>query len=208
MQSTRKQILDILKKEKQATVDQLSEALGLTPVTIRHHLDVLRGDGLIDEPQILRRPGPGRPQYVYQLTEAAADYFPKNYHDLADLMLDEIRDRVTPSELEQILDGVAQRLADQAPTKTAESPQEIMDTTVHFLNEKGYVAGWEKTPEGDYLLRTCNCPYKSVAHEHNEICTMDAKFVAQLVGTPPERMSRMAAGDDNCTFLFRFEKSS
>ena len=88
MQSTRQRILKILKEERQATVEQLSDALELTPVTIRHHLEVLKGEGLVEAPQVLRRPGPGRPQYTYGLTEAAVDYFPKNYHGLADLMLE------------------------------------------------------------------------------------------------------------------------
>jgi predicted ArsR family transcriptional regulator len=208
MQSTRQRILEILKEERLATVEQLSAALELTPVTIRHHLEVLKGEGLVEAPQVLRRPGPGRPQHAYSLTEAAADFFPKNYHGLADLMLDEIRKRVPSSELEQIMQSVASHLAAQAPTlEQAQSPQEAMNAAVDFLNDKGYVARWEDTPEGDFLLHTCNCPYKRVAESHKEVCTMDASFVGQLVSVTPQRMSHMAAGDDSCTYLFRFEQA-
>jgi predicted ArsR family transcriptional regulator len=206
MQSTRQRILKILKEKSQATVDQLSEALELTPVTIRHHLDILRGEGLVDAPRVLRRSGPGRPQYAYGLTEAASDYFPKNYHGLANLILDEVRERTTPAELEQIMNGVAHRLAAQASsTHQAQNPQEIMNAVVSFLNAKGYVARWEETPEGDYLLRTCNCPYERVSQTHSEICTMDASLVGQLAGTLPQRVSHITTGDDHCIYLLRFE---
>ena len=206
MQSTRQRILEVLKEKKQATVEQLAEILELTPVTIRHHLEVLRGEGLVDAPNVLRRTGPGRPQYTYGLTEAAGDHFPKNYHGLADLVLDEIRDRFTQEDMEQILSGVAHRLAAQSPSqKRKRSPEEVLNAAVGFLNERGYVARWERTPEGDYLLHTCNCPYQRVAQQHSEVCKMDANFIMQLIGHSAQRLAHMASGDDNCSFRFRFQ---
>ena len=81
-----------------------------------------------------------------------------------------------------------------------------MEATASFLNDKGYAARWEKTPEGGYLLHTGNCPYQRVVQTHSEVCTMDANLVAQLVGVAPQRMSRMAAGGKSCTFLFLLER--
>ncbi len=208
MQSTRQRILEILKEKNQATVELLSEALDLTPVTIRHHLDILRGEGLVDAPQVLRRPGPGRPQYAYVLTEAADDFFPKNYHSLADLLFEEIRGKLTPAELEQLMNSIAERLAQRAPSsKSKKRPQEILGAAVRFLNDQGYVARWEKTPEGHYVLHTCNCPYERVAQAHSEICTMDANFVGQVVGLPSQRTSHMANGDNSCSYVFKFEEA-
>jgi predicted ArsR family transcriptional regulator len=206
MQSTRQRILEILKEQNQATVEQLSEALGLTPVTIRHHLEILKGEGLVDAPVVLRRPGPGRPQHAYALTEAAGDYFPKNYHRLVDLLFEEIQDMVSPAELDQIMAGIADRMAARAPgTKSKQRPQEVMSAAVRFLNDQGYVARWEKTPEGNYVLHTCNCPYERVAQAHNEICKMDANFVGRVVGLPTQRMTHMAKGDKSCSYLFEFK---
>lgn len=208
MQSTRQSILEILKEKNRATVEELGEILDLTPVTIRHHLEILRGEGLVGAPKVLRRAGPGRPQYTYGLTEAAGDFFPKNYHGLVDLVINEIRDRVTPAELEQVLSGVADRLAAQAPShRRGRGPQDVLNAAVSFLNDRGYVARWEKTPAGDYLLHTCNCPYERVAQKHSELCKMDASFVAQLIGQPTQRMSHMVSGDDSCSFRFHFKGS-
>jgi predicted ArsR family transcriptional regulator len=205
MQSTRQRILEILKEKKRATVEQLSEELTLTPVTIRHHLDILRGEGLIDAPMVLRRLGPGRPQYAYGLTEAAGDYFPKNYHHLADLMFDEMRERMTQAELNQVMNAIADRMAAKAPSvKHAQNPKEVLDTIVRYLNDQGYVARWENAPEGGFVLHTCNCPYERVAQAHREVCQMDARFVAQLVGVRPQRMSSIASGDDSCSYVFNF----
>ena len=61
MQATRQRILEILKERNTATVEELAYDLGLTPVTIRHHLDILRSEGLVQAPQVKRRDTPGRP---------------------------------------------------------------------------------------------------------------------------------------------------
>ena len=41
---SRQHIVEILKRRNQASVTELSQALGLTAVTIRHHLDTLMAD--------------------------------------------------------------------------------------------------------------------------------------------------------------------
>lgn len=209
MQSTRQRIIEILNEKKQATVEQLSAELDLTPVTVRHHLEVLRGEGLVSAPQVLRRAGPGRPQYTYGLTEAAGDIFPKNYHRLAGMMLDEMRQQLSENDMKQMMERIADRMARQGPHLGRERhPQEILNTIVGYLNDQGYVARWEETPGGDYMLHTCNCPYERVAHAHSEICQLDANFVAQLVGVAPHRISHMASGDAMCSYVLRFDENT
>jgi len=77
MQATRQQILDHLKVHGPTTVDQLAAVLGLSPVTVRHHLDILRSEELIGEPVVRRRNTRGRPQHLFALTDKAASHFPK-----------------------------------------------------------------------------------------------------------------------------------
>ncbi len=205
MQETRHKILEILQTQGQATVGQLSQILELTQVTVRHHLEILRKEGLVGAPQRLRRPGPGRPRHVYRLTEAAHAYFPHNYDGLVELLLEEMQEQISPATREGLMRGVAQRLAERAPAMSrAERPQEMMDGLVHFLNEQGYAAYWEQNDAGDYLLHTRNCPYKRVAQDHDEVCAIGVDLVERLVGTAPRRVSHIAAGDNICTYLLSF----
>jgi predicted ArsR family transcriptional regulator len=71
MQSTRQEILAILKEERQATVEDLAERLELTPMTIRHHLNVLQAQNLVVASKVRRSKKVGRPRLVYTLTDAA-----------------------------------------------------------------------------------------------------------------------------------------
>lgn len=201
MQETRQAILNIIKQNGRATVDELSDDLNLTPVTIRHHLDVLRSEGLIEAPKVKRRQTPGRPQHVYALTERATEFFPKNYVAFADLTLREVRERVGSEGMDAIVRGVAQRMAADAPKPLPGEPlTQRLDRAVNFLNEKGYIARWETNEEG-YLLYTVNCPYRGLAQHHNEPCAMDMTLITELIGAAPQRIGWLTAGDTACAYL-------
>jgi predicted ArsR family transcriptional regulator len=202
MQKTRQGILDYLKENGEATVDELSEALGdLSPVTIRHHLDVMRGEGLVAAPVVQRRTTPGRPSHVYRLTERALELFPRNYRTLTDHMLAEIKASFGPAQVEAILDGIVERMATDAPSSGEDEPIERrLARAADYLTEQGYVAHWEKQGDG-FILYVTNCPYHQVAEAHGEICAMDFRLIARLLGTPPRRVAALTGGDRNCAYV-------
>ncbi len=160
MQQTRRHILEILKERKEATIDEIVEALSerigrITAVTVRHHLEILRGDGLVAAPAVRRRSAPGRPQYVYTLTEKAGDYFPNNYQGLASGLLEQMKAQLPAQQVTQILEGVAEVMTEQA--MVPDGPMEIrLDHAVAYLNSNGYTASWrhdaKRSPAGDHQL--------------------------------------------------------
>ena len=203
MQATRQRILEILKERHTATVEELAKELELTPVTIRHHLDILRSEGLVQAPQVKRRDTPGRPQHVYGLTEAADAFFPKNYAGFTDMMLHEMREQVQPERMRLILDGVATRMVNKAPVAAPnETLPQSMERIVKFMNTQGYEASWEAT-DGGFLLHAYNCPYHDVARENVEPCVMDAAMITQMAGVAPQRVQWAFSGGNMCTYFIR-----
>jgi predicted ArsR family transcriptional regulator len=200
MQTTRKAILDYLKEKGQATVDELAEVLDLTSVTVRHHLDILRTEGLVSEPIVRHRNSRGRPQHVFALTEQASQHFPKNYNQLASAVLEELKSH-NPQLVNVIFEGVALRLSAETPKFAAGEPwPQRLEQAVQFLNERGYVARWEQTNQG-YLVHTSNCPYEALAAAHPELCQMDMVLIGNLLGVIPQRVSRLADGATSCAYL-------
>ncbi|GAB4570263.1 MAG: transcriptional regulator [Anaerolineae bacterium] len=204
MQQTRQHILDILKEREEATVDEIVEALqsrigDITAVTVRHHLEILRGDGLVAAPSVRRRTTPGRPQHIYTLTEKALDLFPNNYRNLAQELLLRLKEQLPVREINVILEGVADQLADAAPVSNAPLPIRL-NQVVAYLSEQGYHAHWETTDRG-YILHTGNCPYHQLASEHLELCNMDMRMIARLLGAVPRRVGHMAEGDTSCAYF-------
>lgn len=202
MQSTRQLILNYLKERGEATVDELAKVLKLTTVTVRHHLDILRSEELVAEPIVQRRGSRGRPQYLFALTAKSAEYFPTNYQSLAGHLLAELK--VADQRVANVIfEGVAQRLAAEAPSlRPHESVPARLNRAVTFLNERGYVAHWDKI-DGGYRLHTNNCPYATLSGEHSELCRMDAALMSQLVGAPVECTGRQAEGAAHCLYLVR-----
>lgn len=203
MQSTRERILNILKQRGQATVDDLSQELGLTAVTVRHHLDILRGEGLVSAPQVRRRKTPGRPQYAYTLAEKASAFFPKRYEHLATLILEEVRADLSPTEVHQLMKRIGERIAREATLPDTESFAARLAATVEFLDSLGHMAHWEQQDDGGYLLHVANCPYERVSHQDAEVCTVDLTMLTNLLGVSPERISWAAQGDSHCTYAIR-----
>jgi len=203
MQSTRQEILGILKAERQATVEDLAKRLELTPMTIRHHLNVLQAQMLVEASKVHRSQKVGRPRLVYTLTAAADELFPQSYGDLARYLVTEVKEAMGNDATQEIFRRVAHRLAKEAPP--AVEGQRFVDRLVQiveFLESRGFVVTWEKAHEG-YLLTNANCPYRRVTSEHREVCIMDSTLIEDLLGVKPERLSSMQRGDELCRYLLR-----
>lgn len=205
MQQTRQHILEILKEKEQATVDEIVEGLSarignITAVTVRHHLEILRGDGYVAAPSVRRRTSPGRPQHMYALTDKALELFPNNYRNLAQEMLQQLKTQLPRDEVNVILEGVADQMAGSVPQSDAPLPIRL-NQVVEFLSEQGYAAYWEKS-EGGFILHTNNCPYHRLAENHSELCAMDVRMITGLLGgIVPRRVGHMAEGDASCAYL-------
>ncbi|MEK6575031.1 MAG: ArsR family transcriptional regulator, partial [Chloroflexota bacterium] len=67
MSATRDEVLNLLRRKGSASVNELAEATGVTPVSVRHHLSVLQAGGLIAS--VENHSGVGRPKLLYSLTQ-------------------------------------------------------------------------------------------------------------------------------------------
>ena len=208
MQTTRERILTILKERRRATVEDLSRELGLTAVTVRHHLGVLRGEDLIAEPEVRHRRTPGRPQYVYSLTSRANAVFPKKYDHLASLLLSEVRACLPPEEIKQVLQRIGERIADQALIPREGDFEARLVSAVAFMNEQGYMARWERDEDDSYLIHVANCPYENVVRHDGAVCTIGTTLLTRLLGESSQHMSHAAEDGETCMYRFRSENSS
>jgi len=206
MQATRERILHILKERGQVTVNELSQDLGLTSVTVRHHIDVLRSEGLVAAPVARRSKSPGRPKHVYALTEKADILFPKRYSHLISQILDEVRAHFSPDEVDQMMNRIGERMADQAIIPADDDFEARLVATIEFLDGLGYMPHWKRKPgdDGGYLIHIANCPYERAAHQDSEICDLDMTMLTRLLGVTPQRIASAVQGDHQCTYAISF----
>jgi len=206
MQQTRQYILDILSESGEATVDEIVTELHkrrgklITPVTVRHHINLLQAEELVTSPELRRRTSPGRPQHVYALTEKAREHFPHNFERLITGLVYQIEHTLPQETVNVIFEGVADQMAEDIAFRPGVTLDDRIVATVQYFNEHGYNADWEACDQG-FILRTRNCPYHPIEENTSALCVMDMRLVSTLLGVVPRLISHVSNGDRECSFL-------
>lgn len=200
MHETRQRIIEFLKEKGQATVEELAQAVDLTPMAVRYHLNILQGDNLILASSMRRQAGPGRPQQVYKLTDAADEFFPEDYHGLTNYLLDELNLCLGENGISDVFQNIANRLANEAPVaKPNQTFEERLDEVIEFLTARGFAVCWEAKEDG-YFIHAHSCPYRQVVKGHQEVCQLDKKIISSMLSTVPTRVACLTTGDEYCTY--------
>ncbi len=200
-QNTRDIILQTLKSHANATVDLLAEAAQVSPVTVRHHLNSLTGEGLLTATAVRRKVG--RPHYVYSLTESGHELFPKKYARLSSRLIEELKSHFSSDVVTELFANVVGKIVDEHRADFEDLPfEQKLDYVVRLLAEEGFLAEWEELDDGAYRLTESSCPYISVGQTHHEICTFDKGLITAILDVDVEQHSCILEGNSCCEFTF------
>src|SRR4051794_22100195 len=97
MQTTKQQIITLLKRTGGITIEEAAGALSLASMTARQHLAGLERDGLVKSEKVRR--SNGRPHYLFTLTPKGEDLFPTRYDLLAQIFLEEVA-TLSPNDID------------------------------------------------------------------------------------------------------------
>ena len=198
MKSTRDKILNTLLTQRQATIKQLSEVVGINGISVRHHLINLQAEGLVTAEE--QRHGVGRPAFVYRLTEKGMEKFPTNYLKLTNYLLAELEESLSPEELEATFKRIGKKQAEESTNIDKNLPIETqLEQLANQLASDRFMLSWKK--EGDsIILQSDNCPYLHVGKEHPEICKIDETLFSEALGREVKLETCMLRGDPRCTY--------
>lgn len=204
MQATRQHILSYLQSQRSASAGEMSLAFGMTAANLRHHLRLMREEGLVEVVRKLPAEGRGRPSALYGLTQGAqAD----NSRLLADALLSELTAAEVPKREETRLKRLARRMAGDEKPPQGQITQRLVGA-VRRLDELGYRARWEARPGGPQVVLG-HCPYASIIEKHPELCRMDAHLLEGLSGEAVVQLSKLEPGPEGppqCVFTLRGAK--
>ncbi len=199
-QSTREIILEALKTLNQAKVDDLAQIADVSPVTVRHHLNALQANNLVEVTSVRRKVG--RPYYLYNLSEKGLELFPRKYVRLTNRLLEEMKEQMPAEQVQEIFNGIVRNIVNEhRPHFGGLSFEQRLTYLVNLLSEEGFMAQWEKIND-EYFLTEYSCPYYSLGSAHAEICTLDKELVVSVLETPIHRQRCMLEGDNCCQFTF------
>lgn len=210
METTRNQILRLVRARSEATVAELAEELGMGAASVRRHLDALRGERLVDARPL--RQGVGRPSYAYFATEAAEEMTPARYsrlltrifNQMMEMRESEVSGADGASLLERVFEGVAEDVAHEHRAEvTGETLEERVAQTSRALSEEGILDRWQRDDSGGFRLMNTTCPYRRAAMATEDACQSDRRAIETLVGAPVDLVRRVVEGEPCCEYVVR-----
>src|SRR5205823_504602 len=147
----------------------------------------------------------GRPFYAYSLGPKGQEFFPKDYGELARMLLEDILATSGADALAGTLDRIGTRLAGQyAGHLRGQALEEKLRGLADLLVQKG--VGAEVRPEiaGEgFILHAATCPYYAVVQNHRELCGMEEQMLSRLLGAEVTLGDCVLDGHTGCAFHVR-----
>ncbi|HAX70520.1 MAG TPA: winged helix-turn-helix transcriptional regulator [Anaerolineales bacterium] len=199
MKSTRDKILQTLLKKPRSTINDLAEAVGINPISVRHHLTNLQMEGLVEAME--ERHGVGRPRLVYALTNEGMERFPTRYLRLTTRLLSQLKETMPEPMVSKLFGQIAEDLASEyANDIKGLSMEERLDLVKDLLAQEGFTVEWEKKGS-QYQIHEISCPYYQIGMTHPEVCTVDQTLISKMLALPANKVQCILDGGAHCTYV-------
>jgi DeoR family suf operon transcriptional repressor len=201
MKSTRDKILQTLLEKPRSTINALAEAVGINPISVRHHLTNLQMEGLVEGQE--ERHGVGRPRLVYILTDEGMERFPTRYMQLTTRLLSQMKDSMPGPVVANLFNQIAEDLASQYASDVQNlTMEERLDFVKQILAHEGFTVRWEKKG-GQYEIHEISCPYYQVGATHPEVCSVDQTLISRMLAVPANKVQCILSGAAHCTYVIQ-----
>jgi predicted ArsR family transcriptional regulator len=199
MKSMKDKILQTLLRKPKITINELAEAVGINPISVRHHLTNLQMEGLIAAEE--ERHGVGRPRLVYSLTEEGMERFPTKYLRLTTRLLAQMKESMPGPLVTKLFNQVAEDLASEYTSQMQGlSMEERLEFVKELLAQEGFTVEWEKKGS-EYQIHEISCPYYQIGVAHPEVCTVDQTLISKMLALPASKVQCILDGGAFCTYV-------
>jgi DeoR family transcriptional regulator, suf operon transcriptional repressor len=198
MKSTREEILRTLLTHPDSTIKDLSEALGINGISIRHHLSALEEADMIVSAE--ERHGVGRPRLIYSLTDKGAEQFPTSYLKLTRRLLSALEENFSEEDLAGLFQHIGKEIANNYGISSQDqTPEARLDTLQAILEAEGFIAEWEKE-DSVYQLISRSCPYYQIGLDHPQVCHLNHALISSFFPDQLKVTACIFQGDDHCVY--------
>jgi predicted ArsR family transcriptional regulator len=201
--TTKRAIVDRLKRVGGATVPELADALDLTAAGVRQHVDALAANGLV-EARARAPHGRGRPATEWRLTDLASDLFPDRHDDLTVGLIDALRASLGEDGLEQVIEArTQQQLREYRETiPNTGSIAKRVNALARQRTAEGYLAEVVRDDDGAVVLIEHHCPICTAASACQGLCRSELELFRDALGDDVEvqRTQHLMKGDVRCAY--------
>jgi DeoR family suf operon transcriptional repressor len=197
--TTRQRVLQTLLMRQRCTINELAEAVDINPISVRHHINRLEAEGLVNSEE--ERHGVGRPRRLYFLTEAGLERFPSRYLRLTLRLLEQLKDTMPRPMISQLFTQMAEDVASEYRSQmNGLDMEQRLDLVATLLRSEGFLVEWENKGS-EYHIREISCPYYHIGQSHPEVCSVDQTLISTMLSVPAEKVKCLLNGDTHCTYV-------
>ena len=202
---TQRRVLAALKRQGEATADELADALEISSSAVRQHLNALRSAGFITSRQ--ERGQPGRPADRYHATELTEPLFATTDGSLSIELLAHIEEE-DPELVNRVFDRRRRRLVDDVKDELTGKPiDRRVSAIAELLEAQGYLADSEKLGDNHYRINLHSCAIWAVASHYQQACTTELEFIRDLIpDATVERITHKTAGAHTCAYEINVDR--
>jgi predicted ArsR family transcriptional regulator len=209
MQTTREQVFAFVLERHGVRVEEVAEALDLSPAGARRHLDYLRGEGLLDVRMV--RQHSGRPYYEFVPSRKALERGGAAYSRLVERLIAHVSS-LSPTDVAgrdgaDIIGEALERAAeDVALEHKGEVASQSVDGKVRqvtdSLKAEGILDGFARKADG-YHLYNSSCPYLRAAELTRAPCASDRRTIELLINEEIIQLGTIVDGHNCCEYLVK-----
>ena len=203
MKKTKDRILDQVLLLQKATITQLSDALDISEISVRHHLISLVEEGIVSSSE--ERHGVGRPRFVYRLTEKGFQNAPTNYGTLNDHALHTMKRVLGTDTLNELFKQIGIDLAEgYTSSLTSQDHDQNLEQASNHLIQDGFVFSWARSDE-KCVLTMHHCPFHRLGQNHPEVCCITLALLESLIQQPISHETCILRGEAACTYTYEVQ---
>ncbi|MDT5425333.1 metalloregulator ArsR/SmtB family transcription factor [Morganella morganii] len=199
-QSVGEKLLILLKKHGPMQASEAGEHLGTTGEAARQQFTKLARDGMVEAHSECR--GVGRPVQRWHLTALGNKRFPDCHAELTVKILTTIRRELGEDAIGKIITARENEARCDYFDKLqgAETLEERIIRLVAIRTEEGYMAQWEKEPEGSWLIIENHCPICSAARMCQGFCRAELELFQTVLNASVERVEYLLTDSRRCVY--------
>lgn len=201
MHSTADRILHLIKRHGPQTADMLGDALSMTGMGVRRHLNALTRDGLVESFDKVE--GVGRPRRYWALSAKGQAHFPDAHADLTAKMIGDVRRVFGEEGLDRLIEERERdmRIVYEKALSASPTLGERVTALAEMRAREGYMARVERDGE-DFVLIEDHCPICTAATACQGFCRSELSIFRMVLGPDAlvERADYLLDGGRRCSY--------
>ena len=210
LSSTQSRVLELLKKNLELSVDQISDHLQVAKTAVRRHLLAMERRGLLQ--RHFRAAQRGRPILTFSLTAKSKYLFPSKEAEILNDLLNFLSQKNQDEFLEEFFEGYWEKRLKSVMSRIRKKDENNLEARLQalkeVLEEDGFMPDTHIDKKHDeIMLRQCHCPLEAASQFSTLPCRLEQRLIAKVLNAPVSSLTLRSDNNPVCEFRLPLSKA-